>query len=57
MCDLLQMLTPFNHYNAGQKIYIELEDIDDITFITRGKVAVGYHINMRERYPLELTGG
>ena len=38
-------------------IYSELEDMNDVTFINRGKVGVGYLINMKERYPLELSGG
>ena len=56
MCDLLMKLIPVNHYYAGTKIWFELDDVNHILFVSNGKIGVGYDINKRERYPLELSG-
>ena len=54
MLSLLQCLTPINNIDAGEILFSELDDINEVVFVTHGKFGIGYEINKRERYPMEV---
>jgi hypothetical protein len=52
MIATLSALEP-NFYNAGSKIYKELDEFGEIVFITKGESHVGFKINEIEHYAMK----
>ena len=56
MINIFKSLNPI-HFKRGERILNELEDVNQVTFVMRGKYRVGYAVNFFECQKLELTKG
>jgi hypothetical protein len=54
MIQMLQLLEP-RHEVKGQTIIEELNEVNEIIFMTKGKIGVGYEINKSKRLVLQYT--
>ena len=54
MIKLMIYLEP-RQFNANEMIYEELEDANEILFVTKGRYDIGYVMNRTVKYRLQIT--
>ena len=42
------------HFEQGEVLFEELDDVQYVIFITSGSVGIGYEMNKKQRYPVKM---
>lgn len=54
MMSLMQAMEP-RHFNKGEIIYHDMEEVDELIFVVKGEYAIGYTLNSTEYLALRLS--